>query len=75
VPALRGFGKRTGQGDLCLQVLPEERARMRERAPSRLKLGVPEWPRMDHMRPNLEGRGDVGLTGGGGETDGVVAGT
>src|SRR5271163_4269441 len=72
VPALRGFGKRACLGDLRLQVFPEERARMRQRAPSRLELRIPEWPRMDHVGPDFEGRGDVGLAGGGGEADSVV---
>ena len=45
---------------------------MRERAPPRLELCVPERPRVDHTRPNLEGRRDVGLAGRGGEANGVV---
>ncbi len=50
----------------------EERARVRERAPSRIELCVPQRPRMDHVGPDFEGRGNVGLAGRGGEADGVV---
>ena len=74
VPALSGFGKRpiAPRGARRLQVFPEERARVRERAPARLEPRVPERPSMDHVRPDFEGRGDVGRAGRGGEADRVV---
>ena len=50
----------------------EESARMRERPPAELEPRVPERPRMDNVRPDLEGRRDVGRARRGGETDGVV---
>ena len=47
-----------------LQVFPEERAHVRERAPAGLEMRVPERPGMDHVRPDFEGRADVGFAGG-----------
>jgi hypothetical protein len=65
--ASTGFGAAAGRGSLRsaprLQVLAQERARMGERASSRLEARVPQRPRMDHMRPDFEGHRDVGLAG------------
>ncbi len=54
------------------QVFLEERAGVRERATAGLEPRVPERPRMDHVGPDFEGRGDIGRAGGGGEAEGVV---
>ena len=65
----RGERRRTRGAYRCSL---EEHASVRERAPARLEPRIPERPRMDHMRPDFQGRGDVGLTGSGSEADRIV---
>ena len=71
MPRMGGFGKGDHAG-ARLQVLPQERARMRECAAARFEPRVPKRPRMNHVRPDFERHRVVGLAGRGGEADSIV---
>ncbi len=68
---LRGSGTSIGSAPR-LQVFPEECARTRKRASAGLEARVPERPGVDHVRPYLEGRRDVGRAPGGSEADSII---
>ena len=60
----RGERRRKGCGN--------ERARTRKRTPAGLQARIPQRPRMNHARPNLQGDGDIGGAGGGSKTHRIV---
>ena len=54
-----------------LKMGPDERAGARECAAARLQMRVPQRPRMDHVRPDLQSDGHVGGAGGGRKARGI----
>src|SRR5947207_4742426 len=56
----------------CSNTRPDKCTRVNERAAPLLQMSVPQWPRMNHVRPDLQLHCDLGCTGPRRKSSGVI---